>query len=105
MTLWLLNRAWQPNIKDIKRELGELGQRIITLEQFTNSPEEELDNHWQEQLKLHNDNEELRYMLGDLENQSHRVNIRNKEVPLQADCGKLEGYVICLFKGGTGTGK
>ncbi|KAJ1101269.1 hypothetical protein NDU88_006341 [Pleurodeles waltl] len=87
-----------PDFKDIKKELGELSQRIVTLKQSTNYSEEELDDHLRELLELWDDIEDLRYRLEDLDNRSRQSNIQIKGVPLQADAGKLEEYVLHLFK-------
>ncbi|KAJ1098880.1 hypothetical protein NDU88_003987 [Pleurodeles waltl] len=86
------------DVKDIKKDLGELGQRVVTLEQASDSGEEELNVHQHEVLELCNKNEELQYYLEDLENRLCRFNIRIKGVPIQVDSGKLENYVIHLFR-------
>ncbi|KAJ1135946.1 hypothetical protein NDU88_002375 [Pleurodeles waltl] len=84
--------------RDIKRDLGDLGHRVTTLEQTNDTREEEVDVYCCKLLELLDKNEELQYHLKDLDNRSRRSNIGIKGVPLQADSGKLEEYAIRLFQ-------
>ncbi|KAJ1162091.1 hypothetical protein NDU88_002569 [Pleurodeles waltl] len=69
------------DVKDLERELVDLGQRVNTLEQTHDAQEEELDCHRRELFTLQDKNQELQYQLNDLENRSRRSNIRIKGVP------------------------
>ncbi|KAJ1208094.1 hypothetical protein NDU88_003484 [Pleurodeles waltl] len=83
--------------KDIHRKLNDMGQRVDTLEQGNNAREEELEACQRQTLELQDQNADLTYHLEDRENRSCRANICIKEVPLQADSGKLEDYILRLF--------
>ncbi|KAJ1126192.1 hypothetical protein NDU88_004600 [Pleurodeles waltl] len=78
------------DVKDIKKDMGELGQVVITHEQASDSCKKELDGHRRELLDLRDKNDELRYQLEELKNRSLRANIRIKVLPLQANVGSLE---------------
>ncbi|KAJ1198224.1 hypothetical protein NDU88_002067 [Pleurodeles waltl] len=86
------------NIKDLKREVIDLGQRVDTVEQAQDAREEELDCHRREILTLQDKNQELQYQIEDLENRSHRSNIRIKGVLTQVIVGPLEDFVVRLFR-------
>ncbi|KAJ1142630.1 hypothetical protein NDU88_008943 [Pleurodeles waltl] len=85
------------HVREIKIDMGDLGHRMTSVEQTNDKREEEVDGHQHELLELCDKNEKLQYHLEDLEKRSRRSNIRIKGVPCQADSGKLEAYVTCLF--------
>ncbi|KAJ1181086.1 hypothetical protein NDU88_006297 [Pleurodeles waltl] len=62
----VLKRHMAADVKDIKWELTEMGQRIDTLETANDQREEELNTHQEEVLELHNKNKDLYYRLEDL---------------------------------------
>ncbi|KAJ1083614.1 hypothetical protein NDU88_003771 [Pleurodeles waltl] len=67
-------------VKDLKREVINLGQSVDTTEQTDDVQEEEIDHHRRELLTLQDKNQELQYQLEDLENRSRQSNIRIKGV-------------------------
>ncbi|KAJ1217494.1 hypothetical protein NDU88_005088 [Pleurodeles waltl] len=92
-----LKREIAADIKDLKREGIDLGQRVDTVEQAQDARKDELDCHRRELLTLQDKNQELQYQIEDLENRSRRSNIRIKGVPTQAIAGPLEDFVVHLF--------
>ncbi|KAJ1187304.1 hypothetical protein NDU88_004081 [Pleurodeles waltl] len=86
------------DIKDLKREVIDLGQRVDTIEQIHDTQEEEMDCHMRELLTLQDKNQELQYQIEDLENRSRCYNIRIKGVPAQAVTETLEDFVVRLFR-------
>ncbi|KAJ1167516.1 hypothetical protein NDU88_007907 [Pleurodeles waltl] len=84
-----LNKTLQKEIKGLTKDMSEL---VDNLERASDAQEEELDGHQREILELQDKNEELRYQVEDLENQSWRANIQIKGVLLQAARGDLEDY-------------
>ncbi|KAJ1081905.1 hypothetical protein NDU88_002077 [Pleurodeles waltl] len=86
------------DIKDLKREVIDLGQCVDTVEQTYDAQEEELDFHRRELLTLQDKNHDLKYQLEDLENRSRRSNIPIKGVPAQAVVAPLEDFVVRLFR-------
>ncbi|KAJ1135996.1 hypothetical protein NDU88_002423 [Pleurodeles waltl] len=61
-----LKREIAADIKDLKREMIDLGQRVDTVEQAHDAREDELDCHRRELLTLQDKNQELQYQLEDL---------------------------------------
>ncbi|KAJ1117707.1 hypothetical protein NDU88_005904 [Pleurodeles waltl] len=57
-------------VKDLKREVIDLGQGVETLEHTHDAREEEVDCHRRELLTLQDKKQELQYQLEDLENRS-----------------------------------
>ncbi|KAJ1144320.1 hypothetical protein NDU88_010620 [Pleurodeles waltl] len=72
----------EAEVKDIWRDMGDLGQRVNSLERTNDSGEEELEEHRRELLELRDTNMEIHYQLEDLENLSRRSNIHLKGVLL-----------------------
>ncbi|KAJ1203803.1 hypothetical protein NDU88_007584 [Pleurodeles waltl] len=93
-----LKRKIAADIKDLKREVIDLGQHVEMVEQTHNTQEEELDSHRRELLTLQDKNQDLQYQLEDLENRSRRSNIWIKGVPAQAVAGSLEDFDVRLFR-------
>ncbi|KAJ1103865.1 hypothetical protein NDU88_001286 [Pleurodeles waltl] len=93
-----LKQVMAADVKDIKKDFGELGQRVTALEQTGDSREEELEVHQWELLGLWDKNEELLYILENLENRSRHSNSQIKGVPHQAAAGRPEDYVLRLFR-------
>ncbi|KAJ1112672.1 hypothetical protein NDU88_000933 [Pleurodeles waltl] len=85
-------------VKDIRRNMGELEQRIDSLERANDNKDGDLEEHKQEILALRDKMADLNYQLEDLENHLRRCNIRIKGVPFQADAGRLKDYVLHLFR-------
>ncbi|KAJ1213103.1 hypothetical protein NDU88_000742 [Pleurodeles waltl] len=77
----LLKRETEAEVKDLKRDVADLGQHMNTLEQTHDAHVEELDCHRRDIIALQDKNQELQYQLEDLENRSRRSNIRIKRVP------------------------
>ncbi|KAJ1151005.1 hypothetical protein NDU88_003792 [Pleurodeles waltl] len=86
------------DIKDLKREVLDLGQRVDTVEQAQNAREEEFDCHRRELLAVQDKNQEPQYQIEDLENRSCCSNIRIKGLTTQAIVGPLEDFVVRLFR-------
>ncbi|KAJ1216024.1 hypothetical protein NDU88_003630 [Pleurodeles waltl] len=86
------------DIKDLKREVIDLGQRVDAVEQTYNTQEEDLDCHRRELLTLQDKNQDLQYQIEDLENRSCLSNIRIKVVPAQVVAGSLEDFVVRLLR-------
>ncbi|KAJ1123929.1 hypothetical protein NDU88_002396 [Pleurodeles waltl] len=86
------------DIKDLKKEVIDLGHRVDSVEQTQDAREEELDCHRRELLTLQDKNQDLQYQIEDLENRSCRSNIRIKGIPAQAVAGSLEDFVVRLFR-------
>ncbi|KAJ1169675.1 hypothetical protein NDU88_001566 [Pleurodeles waltl] len=93
-----LRRDMAADVKYIKRELSEMGQCIDTLETTSDQGEGELNVHQQERLELHDKKEDLYYRLEDLKNRLRHSKIQIKGVPMQADSGSFEDYLIGLFR-------
>ncbi|KAJ1109035.1 hypothetical protein NDU88_006404 [Pleurodeles waltl] len=92
-----LKREMASDVKDIKKELGDMGQRMDSLERSVDQREEELNHHRRKLLDLRNKNEDI---LDCLENLEHRLPcsiVCIKYTVLQADTSKLEEYVMQLF--------
>ncbi|KAJ1219163.1 hypothetical protein NDU88_006734 [Pleurodeles waltl] len=68
------------NIKELKREVLDLGQLLDTVEQAQDAREEELDCQRRELLALQDKNQGLQYHIEHLENRQHHSNIRVKRV-------------------------
>ncbi|KAJ1132686.1 hypothetical protein NDU88_010990 [Pleurodeles waltl] len=85
------------DVKDIRCNMGELEQRVDSLEWGSDNRHEELEVHKREILTLRDKTADLNYQLEDIENCSGRCNIRIKGVSLQADPGRLKEYVLRLF--------
>ncbi|KAJ1207838.1 hypothetical protein NDU88_003228 [Pleurodeles waltl] len=83
-------------VKELKN-LGEVGHRLDTLERLGDKGEA-LNKHRREVMELQDRNEDLHYHLEDLEYRSPLSNICIRGVPIQADSGKLEDYVVQLFQ-------
>ncbi|KAJ1096594.1 hypothetical protein NDU88_001729 [Pleurodeles waltl] len=90
------------DIKDLKREVVDLGQRVDTIEQTHDTQVEELDCHRKELLTLQDKNQELQYQIEDLENRSCCSNIQIKGVPAQAMTGPWR--ILCAFFSPRGPG-
>ncbi|KAJ1144971.1 hypothetical protein NDU88_011263 [Pleurodeles waltl] len=93
-----LKRELAADIKDLKKEVIDLGERVDTIEKTHDEREEGLNYHRRELLTLQDKNQDLQYQLKDLENRSRRSNIRIKGVPAQAVAGSLEDFVVRLFR-------
>ncbi|KAJ1217871.1 hypothetical protein NDU88_005458 [Pleurodeles waltl] len=65
-----LKKEIAAEVRDLKREVINLGQRVYTLEQTDNVQDEEVDCHRRELLALQDKNQELQYPLEDLDNKS-----------------------------------
>ncbi|KAJ1105428.1 hypothetical protein NDU88_002834 [Pleurodeles waltl] len=89
-----VEREMASNIKDIKKELGDMGQRMDSLEVSGDERQEELNTHCRELLELRDENEDLLYRLEDFENRLGHSNIRIRGAPLQEDAGKLDEYIL-----------
>ncbi|KAJ1097192.1 hypothetical protein NDU88_002318 [Pleurodeles waltl] len=85
-------------VKELKRDIGELGQRVDSIEQTHNTHEKELDNHGCKLLLLQHKNLELQYHMEDLDTRSRRSNICSKGVPMQAISGSLVEFAVHLFR-------
>ncbi|KAJ1171839.1 hypothetical protein NDU88_003697 [Pleurodeles waltl] len=81
------------DIKDIKRELEFLSQRVVTLGQTNDLKEEELNGHKFEVLELRDHNEKLQYRLEDLE--KFIATIQNPHQGSSTTSGRLETRGIC----------
>ncbi|KAJ1125455.1 hypothetical protein NDU88_003887 [Pleurodeles waltl] len=92
-----LKQEIMADIKDLKREVVDLGQCVDTIELTPDAREEEMDCHRRELLTLQDKNQDLQYQIEDLENRSRCSNIRIKGVPAQAVTGTLEDFVVHLF--------
>ncbi|KAJ1113117.1 hypothetical protein NDU88_001372 [Pleurodeles waltl] len=86
------------DVMEVRRDLGDLDNRVTTLEQTNATRDGEVDAHRHKLLELRDKKEELQYHLEDLENRLCRSNIRIKDVPLQVVSRKLEDYVIRLLR-------
>ncbi|KAJ1165003.1 hypothetical protein NDU88_005433 [Pleurodeles waltl] len=62
-------------LKNLRKHVGDSGQRVDSLEQSHKSWEEELDAHRQEQLHLRDMNLAMQYHMVDLDNRSQRSKI------------------------------
>ncbi|KAJ1143374.1 hypothetical protein NDU88_009683 [Pleurodeles waltl] len=85
-----LKQELAADVKDIRRNMGELEHSIDSLEGVR---DEELEKHRHESLSLR-DRPQL--TLEDLENRSRRCNIHIKGIPLQAGVGRLKDYILRL---------
>ncbi|KAJ1187662.1 hypothetical protein NDU88_004436 [Pleurodeles waltl] len=86
------------DIKYLKKEVIDLGQRVDSVEQTQDAREEGLDCHRRELLTLQDKNQDLQYQIEDLESRSRRSNIQIKGIPAQAVAGSLEDFVVRLFR-------
>ncbi|KAJ1177477.1 hypothetical protein NDU88_002732 [Pleurodeles waltl] len=96
-----LGEAWgeiATEIKELKSDVAEMGQRVDRMQNTHDAQEEELDHYMQEILTLQESNHELQYRLEGLENRSWRSTIRIRRVPTGAMPGSLEDFVIRLFR-------
>ncbi|KAJ1171805.1 hypothetical protein NDU88_003663 [Pleurodeles waltl] len=93
-----LRRDVASDVKAIKKDLGELGQRVDSLERAGEWREEELSAHSKELLEFRDKNEGLLLRLEEHENHSRHSNIRIRGAPLQADAGKFEDYILQFFR-------
>ncbi|KAJ1130661.1 hypothetical protein NDU88_009011 [Pleurodeles waltl] len=85
-------------VKDIRRKMGELEHRVDSLEQSRWSRNGELEKDCHKILTLRDKTADLNNQVEDLEHRLRCCNIRIKGIPVQADSGKLEDYVLCLFR-------
>ncbi|KAJ1208797.1 hypothetical protein NDU88_004180 [Pleurodeles waltl] len=69
-------------MKNMRQETGELGQRVGTLKHVSDTQEDELEEHRRKLLELKAKNADLLYRLEELENRSWCFNISIKGVPL-----------------------
>ncbi|KAJ1173387.1 hypothetical protein NDU88_005223 [Pleurodeles waltl] len=77
-------------VRDLRRDTDELGQRVDTMEHSGDAQDEEFESHSKELLELRDTNMELCYQLEDY--------IHIKGVPLQGVTGSLKDYVQCRFR-------
>ncbi|KAJ1157230.1 hypothetical protein NDU88_009945 [Pleurodeles waltl] len=68
-----LKQELAADVKDIRRNMGELEQRIDSLEWGSDNTDEELEDHKQEILALRDKTADLDYQLEDLENHLRRL--------------------------------
>ncbi|KAJ1099659.1 hypothetical protein NDU88_004758 [Pleurodeles waltl] len=73
-------------------------QRLDTVEHTHNAQEEEIDQHRRYILDLQESNKDLQYRVEDLENRLWRSNICIRGLLTQAITGKVEDFVIHLFR-------
>ncbi|KAJ1114856.1 hypothetical protein NDU88_003086 [Pleurodeles waltl] len=92
-----LKQELAADVKDFRRNMGEMEQTIDPQEQIRDSGDKELEEHRRKILILRNKAGDLNYQLEDFEKRLRRCNIRIKGVLLKADAGKLEEYVLRLF--------
>ncbi|KAJ1127298.1 hypothetical protein NDU88_005701 [Pleurodeles waltl] len=69
-----LKQELEVNVRDIRRNMVELEQRVDSLEQVRGSQDEELEEHSCEILTLRDKTADLNYQLEELRNRSRRCN-------------------------------
>ncbi|KAJ1150799.1 hypothetical protein NDU88_003588 [Pleurodeles waltl] len=84
-------------IKEDKKDVTDLGNRVAMMETGGYALEEELESRRWELLELREHNLDLQLHMEDLENRLRQSNIHINGVPPHSDGGYLEGFVICLF--------
>ncbi|KAJ1089313.1 hypothetical protein NDU88_002464 [Pleurodeles waltl] len=85
------------DLKDLKREVIDLGQLMDTIQQTHDAQEEEMDCQRRGLLTLQDKNQDLQYQIEDLENRSRHSSIQIKGAPAQAVTGTLEDFVVHFF--------
>lgn len=85
-------------LRDVRRDVDELGERVATMEEHNVDREESLHQLQQELLRLREQNLDLQTHAEDLENRSRRNNIRIRAVPWKAEGEDLREYVGSLFQ-------
>lgn len=84
-------------IKDIRKDVDEVGERVATLENKEVARDTELEALQQEVIRIHDQQVDVQSYLEDLENRSHRHNIRIRGVATNEEAGDIFKYVRELF--------
>ncbi|KAJ1084085.1 hypothetical protein NDU88_004239 [Pleurodeles waltl] len=85
-------------MKELRRDIGDVEQRVDKLKQMQVAREQEVDGHRRELITLQEQNLELQHQLEDPANRSRRSYICIKEVLLRAVTGSLEYFLTRLFR-------
>lgn len=86
------------DLREVRRDVDEIGERIATIEEHDVDREEALHLMEQELLHLREQNLDLQAHTEDLENRARRNNIRIRSVPWKAEGEDLREYVSSLFQ-------